>query len=537
MFSFQQSEKMVFNSKDLDRTKLPLRRNVMEYFLFLRQKAIARGASLQTSYLQFKPEVAREIRGLWRVKNIPLTSNDMVLKKLKEILDGYKKVAKNPHTINMVFWDELLIISHCKCGIELGNNCTCENEKKIPSHANFFYIDQCGPRARSLVDDECDKSDSDDDDDDRMDIDDVDNAAQEVDPAGFHDDIFEDLDLGAHSDVDTQEVSDNDDEALQGPRPGTSKEMFAFPTAPKVRRIITSSSAGSRMPDSPPFSAISSASVGYSPGQSEVEEFNRSQGQLTDLSGLDDGPPRTIRHLHLTHYCPAADRAGVKDRPAAYLATSLLRDAKVNLVVDRLKIRREREIMRFKAVLSLASNKLLKCISFDGKRLETSHVKQGQIVIEENVEHFVLVKEPGSRYIGHITPRNEEGKSVGAAAYTFLAIKQYLRENDYSMDDIVAVSCDGTNTNTGNRNGIIVNLENDVDRPLQWFVCLFHFNELPFKKLYENLYGESKAPDIYGGELGKEIQTFSVEKYPVSTNFNLFYTSRAYSFYHYFRLY
>lgn len=518
---------MNFDAKDLDRSKLPTRRNVMEYFLFLRQKEIERGATVHTSYSQFRPKVAREIRGLWRVKDIPLTSNAMVLKSLKEILDGYSKVIKNPNTINLLFWDALLIISHCKCGIEMSENCTCEEEKKIPSHAKEFYIDQCGLRMRSLVDD---VSDVDSDSSvEKMDIDDNENAGEDTDQPRFFDDsnIFEDLDLGYEDEPDyvfEQDLGDSEDEAQPEPQPGPSNEIFAIPAVPKDGRKITSSSIATQNFS---ISEISSVSTGYEPGQSDVEEFNKSQRELASLSGRVDGPVKTIRHLHLKHFCTAADRASVKDREAAVLATSLFRDAHMNLVVDRHKIRREREIIRFNAIQSLASNKLLKCISFDGKRFDTSHVRQGRVVTEENVEHVVLVKEPGSRYIGHITPRDEEGKSVGAATYTFMAITEYLRENDYSLDDIVAVSCNGTNTNTGNRNGIIMNLENEVDRPLQWFVCLFHFNELPLRKLYEKLHGESKAPDIYGGEFGKEIQRFSVEKYPVRTNFNLFHPSYA----------
>lgn len=72
---------MFFESKELDRAKLPTRRNVTEYFLFLRKKAMDRDTSVRTSYLQFKAEVAREVKALWGVKNIPITSNDMVRKK------------------------------------------------------------------------------------------------------------------------------------------------------------------------------------------------------------------------------------------------------------------------------------------------------------------------------------------------------------------------------------------------------------------------------------------------------------------------
>lgn len=144
------SEKMPFECRDLDRTKFPLRRNVMEYFMFLRAKDIQSCASRHTAFLDFDTRVCREIRALWSAKDIPVVSNATILANLKEIVTGYKKVKKRPQSINAQYWDELLIISRCKCRIELGNDCTCEDEKKIPLHAKRFYIDQCGPRRCSL---------------------------------------------------------------------------------------------------------------------------------------------------------------------------------------------------------------------------------------------------------------------------------------------------------------------------------------------------------------------------------------------------
>ena len=45
------------------------------------------------------------------------------------------------------------------------------------------------------------------------------------------------------------------------------------------------------------------------------------------------------------------------------------------------------------------------------------------------------------------------------------------------------VGCDGTAVNTGIRDGIIRLLEVALNRPLQWFVCQLHANELPLKHL------------------------------------------------------
>lgn len=161
----------------------------------------------------------------------------------------------------MSYWNELLIISHCKCGIELGNDCSCEDEKKIPSHARIFYVDQCFSRMRSLGDIE---SDSDDDDDEEMDV---------------------DVDVGGHSDESILEVCDSDDDPeqesqepqeKQEPQAGPSSAMF--PETPTARRLPTSSSIESHFSQS--ASEISTASAGYQPGESDFEEFNISQRQV-----------------------------------------------------------------------------------------------------------------------------------------------------------------------------------------------------------------------------------------------------------------
>lgn len=53
-----------------------------------------------------------------------------------------------------------------------------------------------------------------------------------------------------------------------------------------------------------------------------------------------------------------------------------------------------------------------------------------------------------------------------------------------------------------------------LQRPLQWFVCLFHFNELPFNALLRKLLGKQKGPGIWPGEIGTGIH--NCKNYPVS---------------------
>ena len=57
-----------------------------------------------------------------------------------------------------------------------------------------------------------------------------------------------------------------------------------------------------------------------------------------------------------------------------------------------------------------------------------------------------------------------------------------------------AVGCDGTVVNTGYKNGIIRQLELSMGRPLQWFVCLLHTNELPLRHQLQHLDGKTTGP-------------------------------------------
>lgn len=116
-------------------------------------------------------------------------------------------------------------------------------------------------------------------------------------------------------------------------------------------------------------------------------------------------------------------------------------------------------------------------------------------------EHVTIVKEPESKFIGYVTPND------GCAQTILQAITDYLVKEDYSLDHLVAVLCDGTATNTGNKGGIICRLERFLERPLQWLMCLFHFNELPFRALIYHFIGKPNGPNVFKGPIGKDIHS------------------------------
>ncbi|GBN92321.1 hypothetical protein AVEN_52993-1 [Araneus ventricosus] len=99
-------------------------------------------------------------------------------------------------------------------------------------------------------------------------------------------------------------------------------------------------------------------------------------------------------------------------------------------------------------------------------------------------EHSSLIQEPDSVYIGHITPTSRSPEDI------VTSIISYLPGSSISLEKLVVIGCDGTAIYTGWKSGLIRRIEIHLGKPLQWTVCLLHFNELPFRHLFENLDGK-----------------------------------------------
>ncbi|GBN06570.1 hypothetical protein AVEN_13858-1 [Araneus ventricosus] len=173
------------------------------------------------------------------------------------------------------------------------------------------------------------------------------------------------------------------------------------------------------------------------------------------------------------------DRYGVSDRA---LTSSVLHDVGLltsnnsDLVVDENKLRREKAKIRKEAyqALSEAQALTLKGLYFDGCK--------DSILIEERVdtkrytrkakkEHLCLTEELGSRYITHLSPSFGTAKQISATIIGYFeGITRYLSQ-------LLAIGCDGTSVNTGWKSGVIRRLELKLRKPLQWVICLPHFNE------------------------------------------------------------
>lgn len=218
---------------------------------------------------------------------------------------------------------------------------------------------------------------------------------------------------------------------------------------------------------------------------------------------------RTIASLkNLSTIC---DRYGISDRAAAAVASAVLQDAKINNeVIDKSKLRRARQKLR-KETLSQGHLDTIPALFFDGRKDKTLKIvmKGGKKYRLTSVEeHISIIKEPGSVYVGYAVPSHGTAKGLESAIF-----QTVTGQLNMSLEDTLAIGCDGTVTNTGKYGGVIRLLEKRLQRPLQWIICLLHLNELPLRHLFAKLDGTTTGPNTYSGAIGKLLD--DCEKRPV----------------------
>ena len=210
---------------------------------------------------------------------------------------------------------------------------------------------------------------------------------------------------------------------------------------------------------------------------------------------------------HLPTVARECDRYGASDRMAAAIVSATLQDFGIitdtssTNIVDRNKIRRarsgNRKQLQNSSILSLES------LYFDGKKDLTKFIenKGGKnYYTTKQEEHYVMIQEPCSEYIGHVSP------SSGTSADIFQSMISFFAEKNIPLDNLSVVGCDGTNINTGIHRGVIRLIELHIKRPVQWFICLLHANELPLRHFFNYIDGGTTGPSSFSGSIGKALE-------------------------------
>jgi len=211
------------------------------------------------------------------------------------------------------------------------------------------------------------------------------------------------------------------------------------------------------------------------------------------------------------NFAMVCDRFGISDRVASCLATALFRDIGFRddsgdfVVMDKSKVAREKAKCRDSVRRQQRDSSSVLAFSFDGRKSDS--LVQEQITekiytrtVKES--HLVVVQEPKTKLLGSLTVDAED------AATKQRKLQEFFVEKNLLLDDLIGICCDGENTNTGTENGILRRFEIALGRPLHWFVCLLHFNELPFRHLFNALEKSSTSgPRTASGRLAKLIET------------------------------
>ena len=118
------------------------------------------------------------------------------------------------------------------------------------------------------------------------------------------------------------------------------------------------------------------------------------------------------------------------------------------------------------------------------------HLSSPRLEVED---HYVLIVEPGSQYLSHVTPPSGHGRIIAQSIYNL------LKEEDLLDQPISVIGADGTNSNVGAENGAIHYLEMMLGKPLHYLICQLHGNELPFRAVFYFYDGKNKGPQHWRG--------------------------------------
>lgn len=433
---------MHFEARDIDKTKLPLNKDIIQYILYLKRIGVKNVKNQSLS--RYVAIVVNETLSLWNTTDIPVISKTAIRKMLIRLIDLHYQINKRHKKYIENEWQVLFCISKCKCSVQKKSKCMCPESNRIPISKLKLFIDQCGPRRLNL---------------------------------------------------------ENDPPSQKG-----NETLSQTAIDPSI------------------------STIEYEPDSSEEDAFNIEGNNSIDM--LNEEQQLKVSDISLQNFAIALDRTSISDRFGSLLATTLIKDLRIsiahkykanreigekmtaffdNLIIDKNKIQRERAKFRIEAKTISSNNYVLKGISYDGKKdltLKKQTVGQQNRIYRTVEEHITIVQEPNSVLLGYATPISGTGISIQKALVDFLA------SEGHSLNYLTAISCDGTSVNTGYRTGVNACLERYLQRPLQWNVCLYHFNELPLKNLLTKLVGKQSGPGIWAGEFGSEL--LSCHLYPVS---------------------
>ena len=169
-----------------------------------------------------------------------------------------------------------------------------------------------------------------------------------------------------------------------------------------------------------------------------------------------------------------------------------------NLYVGRSTLRdRNDKLGNHKVEQHTAKNLNPKFIQFDGRIDPT--LTTGGFLFKEN--HTTVISQPAGTYLTHFSPKRKGSKAL---CEELLKVLQTYE----GTESLIGIGSDGTAENVGYKMGAIRQLELELKRPLTWGICMLHYNELYFRRLF--IYHDIgfSSGGSFRGPIGQKFQGF-----------------------------
>jgi hypothetical protein len=429
---------------EFDSQKLPTIEDIIKNYLFIKNVHITHDRGQRKTIIS---ELVNKITYVWRRASIPITHERTIEIKIDHYINEYYSLLKS---VNRANFEKMandfrqrtnILFDAACCKCETFSDCQCERGKKVPIQERSFLVDQRS--MRKMV-------------------------------------------IGA---VDTEQTC-------------KKLSMMERNAATLQRQEATKKPSAIGRGRGRPRKEVE---VIIPPGRGNKSVETYEESKLMKNVAVGRGRGLQCR-LDFGPVVLESDRFLVSTRATAAITTAALQSVgfvskeNASFVVDRSKIKRSQDKLR--TALQQQKPNQLQSIYFDGRKDETLHnIKRGNSYHMEKYkeEHIAIIEEPNSLYVTHVTPRSGTSENIVAAMTSYFE-KEYI-----NTEEVFAIGCDGCNVNVGEKGGIICLLEHYFNRPVHWFICLLHANELLLRKIFETIDGVTSGPKSFTGIIGQSI--------------------------------
>ena len=455
--------KVIGSPSPLPQNVLPTRGDVLKSILLSRenQEKLQDKSSKHIPLTDIIQPVVQDVVALWGKASIPIIAEKSVEKAITGLWQECKGGLKNESARKKVKANSQLLLDICSCKckkvpcvqVECVSleceahhvNCNCEPSKRVPAREQDFLFDQRGERKMVM--------------------------------AGIDTKVTKSMQRAEKRAAAFEAQKEKEDKRLR--------------TEAELQKTVNEEF--------------------FAEEEEEVQEDSVSDKDWEHQEPIVPKPPqRNMQPVPKTG--EACDRWGVYSVAAADIINTYLMELgiltpenKETMTVDPSKLNRwrksEREDLQEKEREEMKS-KPVAALYFDGKKDATiTRVQKGDKFYTKTVieDHYVILEEPGSAYLGHEVPYSGHGVSLGLTMFRFCKSMGWEAT-------LKVAGVDGCNVNVGNKEGALVYLEKLLGKPLQWFICMLHGIELPLRALIKKLDGGTSGPSSLKGPIGSTLE-------------------------------